>query len=100
RRGGEDPVRGRLRRQGVGRVARRPGARRRAGDAEPCGSPGETCYPCSLASRGGTVSHLLTTGLGGSRELAQPSRLTRRCRCMPAVLSFSREVNTSLVKDI
>ena len=63
------PFVARLRRQGVRRGARDPGARRGPGDPVPWRFPGETCYPHSLASRGGTVSHLLTTGLGGSTDV-------------------------------
>ena len=59
RRGREDPVRRRLRRQGVRRGARDPRARRGAETLSLARFPGETCYPESLASRGGTVSHLL-----------------------------------------
>ncbi len=44
RRAGEDPLRRRLRRQGVGRGARDPGARRRPEHALACGIPGKDCY--------------------------------------------------------
>ena len=54
----------------------------------------------SLASRGGTVSHLLSDELRGF-ETVQPMQVDENLRrCMPAVLSYYEEVNTSLVKDI
>jgi Threonyl-tRNA synthetase len=57
----------------------------------------KACYPCSLASRGGTVSHLLAQRYGGSTD---PKVERNRCRCMPAVFSFqqsTKEDKTSLV---
>ncbi len=96
RRDREDPVRGRLRGQGVRRGARDPGARRGAGNPCSCRIRGETCYPDSLASRGGTVSHLLAHA-----SEVQPSKVDETPRrCMPAVFLYHEEVNTSLVKDI
>ena len=47
----------------------------------------------SLASRGETVSHLPADGLGGSTEWVENGVR----RCLPAVFSFSKEDDTSLV---
>ena len=64
RRGREDPVRRRLRRQGERREPGDPGAGRGAEHPLAGRFPGETCYPGALASRGGTVSHLLAHASG------------------------------------
>ena len=101
RRGREDPVRRRLRRQGVGRVARDPGARRGADHPLAGRFPGKTCYPEALASRGGTVSHLLAhaSEVQSVFVTAQVDEILRRC--MPAVFQRStRRTTTSLVKNI
>ena len=58
RRGSQDPVHDRLRRQGVRRGARGPRARRRAVDEVGRRAPRAIRYPCGLTSRGETVSHL------------------------------------------
>ena len=100
RRARKAPVRGGLRGQGVGRRPGDPRARR--GPEQPLAPriPGKTCYPESLASRGGTVSHLLAHATE-VQPMAQPSRLFENLRrCMPAVFVVQREVNTSLVEII
>ncbi len=70
RRGREDPVHDRLRRQGVGLLARGPRARRRAVHEVACRASRAIRYPCVLTSRGETVSHL-----PGATLEVQPSRL-------------------------
>ena len=90
RRGREDPVRRRLRRPGERREPRDPGAGRGAEHPLPGRIPGETCYPGTLASRGGTVSHLLAHASGVQPSAQSSGLIENLCRCMPAVFPSTR----------
>ncbi len=105
RRGRQDPVRDRLRRQGIRRGARGARARRGAVDQVALRASVPACYSFDLTSRGETVSHLLdvfTDTASGVQPKWLKTVLAAACQRFSAFqLQFGlQEAQTSLVRDI
>ena len=76
---------------GAAHAGRRgPGARRRPEHRFAGRIPCKPCYSESLASRGGTVSHLLAHASGVQPSAHSSGLIENLCRCVPAVFPSTR----------